>query len=945
MKKFVKKPFYSLMALAVGFSPITIIASCANTTENFSSAKLLAEKINQDTKKLKMVKGLTYNLTQIQEWVNTNNGVDFIKEIDGLNQVLNQPYLDVMVANDQKQQVEITTGWINFKLKIRSKTDQNDVSYTKWLQVQFANGPQPSLPDQSQPPVKPPGSSPTEPVPPVNPIPPAPELPVEADVLAVKKEAERINQLANEFKLSLHKANGQLNQNQPWTWTELANLNANQILDYHLSGLDRKQEFTYQVVNLRQDATQTKTVGFNIIVGKNGARSYTERIIIRVNVDSESIDPKKLIQKEIDRINQLQLKPIIYENKELMEDTFYNSNGQRIIKRAGSQLGLNTNVFVYEATEIKPNKTNFTTDFKITVKLFDQVQTSDNLHIEWKHWNQSSFADATWKAEKERLQKMSLQLINPNLTDLELNEINASNLWTKMAGFTKNPKFAYKIDNLMKDQKNNEISFQIWFNHQELSHLEFRYDEKQPPFVSFKVKFNKIKSSSADHWTSADDQYIKNLSNKVNPINDGSNYLAKAGTGANDIDVSQGQGPTQPSPGVELNAQLQTGKIKTDVEVNQLKNTFSIGFESAGFAVAFGTAWIIDYQLKENNQDPDTFYLATNAHVAQNLKIANDVMTPERYEYEQDPFHNTKVVELATVKNPEIGKTYNNTADNSQYLKARLNANQVRTVFIGNDYLTTSPGDFNKTNGSWTDNQEYLDLAILEVKFDSAQQASQMTQDYAKDSSRHFKYKQSSLLAQTNPVIENNFSVLGFPAIRQDSYWRPTILTTSRSIKDQTDKLASLSSSVFYNSFRNKTGVFDAAIGLSFFGYNYREAYQVNNWYVSSGLIYPLDYGSLGEGSSGSMMMDKDGYTVGIHFAGDFKASTGFTTALYSEGFDYQNAFGKYNLQGYDAIDGNRNGNHPNQKHSYRTNMLKLYGNDLKTNLYPNGFNGSLKKM
>ena len=495
----------------------------------------------------------------------------------------------------------------------------------------------------------------------------------------------------------------------------------------------------------------------------------------------------------------------------------------------------------------------------------------------------------------------------------------------------------------MKDERDQSISFQIWFVHRDLDYLEFRYDEKQQPFVNFKVKFNPVAITSADQWTTQDDDYIKKSNHKVNPINDGSHYLASQGTGENDINVSQGQGPTSPSTGVEENAILQTGKIKTEVELKQLKNTFSIGFESYGGAFAFGSAWIIDYQLKDDGSDPDTFYLATNAHVAQNLKVANDIMTPERYEAEVDPFHNTKNVTLATIKDPKIGQSYDHTGNNDQYLKATLHANQVRTVFIGNDYLTTSPSDFNKTNGSWANNEEYLDFAVLEIKFDSAKQASQMTQDYAKDSSRHFKYKQQSLLAQEQPVIKNNYSVLGFPATRKDSYWRPTILTTSRSINDSTNNLATLASSPYYNSFVDKTGVFDAAIGLSFFGYNYREAYQVNNWYVSSGLIYPLDYGSLGEGSSGSMMVDKDGWTMGIHFAGDFKASTGFTTALYSEGFDYQGAFGKYNLQGYDAIDGNRAGNHPNQKHSYRTNMLKIYGNNVKTNLYPNGFSGALK--
>lgn len=137
--------------------------------------------------------------------------------------------------------------------------------------------------------------------------------------------------------------------------------------------------------------------------------------------------------------------------------------------------------------------------------------------------------------------------------------------------------------------------------------------------------------------------------------------------------------------------------------------------------------------------------------------------------------------------------------------------------------------------------------------------------------------------------------------------------------------------------------MFDAAIGLSFFGYDYREAYSLTTNYINWGLIYPVDYGSLGKGSSGSMLMDKEGYTMGIHYAADFPASTGFSIALYNEGFSYNGAFNKYNLEGYDLINGNVDGKFPNQRKSYRQSLKQLKGANFKTKLFPQGLDGPLK--
>ena len=64
--------------------------------------------------------------------------------------------------------------------------------------------------------------------------------------------------------------------------------------------------------------------------------------------------------------------------------------------------------------------------------------------------------------------------------------------------------------------------------------------------------------------------------------------------------------------------------VYNQTEANQLKNTFSLGFKSCGGAAGFGTGWILDYKLTEDNSYPTTWYFATNSHVIHNLKVKND---------------------------------------------------------------------------------------------------------------------------------------------------------------------------------------------------------------------------------------------------------------------------------------------------------------------------------
>ncbi|MBR2999204.1 MAG: hypothetical protein IKF44_02290, partial [Mycoplasmataceae bacterium] len=318
-------------------------------------------------------------------------------------------------------------------------------------------------------------------------------------------------------------------------------------------------------------------------------------------------------------------------------------------------------------------------------------------------------------------------------------------------------------------------------------------------------------------------------------------------------------------------------------------------------------------------------------------------ITPDRYEIENEPYYNTKEVYLETVKDPRIGKEFGTSLNNpDNFIRKAVPADKVKTIFIGNDFLTTSPKNFTK-DPKWQDMEEYIDFAVMEVTFSSPEEAKEITQDYVADTSRHFKYKKESLLKNPNNIKENYFSVLGFPTLDNNSYWRETQLMSSRPADKNNaplvdpEKLTSLSKSNHYKNFQgnNNYGIIDAAIGLSYLTYSYRQNYSLTTTFTQWGLMYASNYANLGEGSSGSMLMDKDGYTWGIHFGGDPNAQVGISVALYCEGFNYGGKFGKYNLEGYDLIEGG----FPNQKTSYKQNLKKLYGQNIKTKLFPNGLN------
>ncbi|MBD5423079.1 MAG: hypothetical protein HDR43_01115 [Mycoplasma sp.] len=738
--------------------------------------------------------------------------------------------------------------------------------------------------------------------------------------IPINEEIERINRIDLKLKNN--------NILKMFEFEEIKD-NSSNVLKY-VSNLAPNNNFIYGIINFTLYENENK-FDFIISVKENEIDSSIQTTkVFSINfqikeendIDKEVSNLSKNITLTNNSFNQSDLDSVV-------EDNFINY----------LKFSKNETIYSYKVISfIKDiNNKQFKFKIEITNKQYPSlIRTTNEIILNFDISYNPGTVSKNIKEEIDRLNREAKpKFINNNLTMDELRLLNQDNLFSKLIGFNfDNANFQYKSDFLYKDINSgvNKIRFIVRV-----------YKDNEPVdnninFTNnFEVNFNLtyVKEEEPVNTT-----YFKN---NADPYTGGLYDLAKpgGGTGKNSIILSNGPMRTAPSDGVPEYANSIKGKIFNDTEMNQLKNTFSLSFCDYSGGVSMGTGWILDYKLTDDGSYPITWYIATNSHVIQNLKIPNDTISPERYEVELSNFSNTERLIMRRIKTEilQFGQEVKHN-DNNYWDRAYIPAANLKTILIGNDILTTSPSSFTN-DGKWQNSEEYIDFAVMEVTFNTTDEAKTFTQDYVNNSNRHFKYHEKSILQDYSLKKENGYSIVGFPDAKtvNTPYFRPVNLYTNRAADNnnnpivEDNKFSNLATSNYYNTFNNRKGMFDAALSLSFFGYDYRQAYQLRTWYNSWGLTYGIDYSNLGEGSSGSMLMDSDGYTVGIYFAADARASVGLAQALYCEGFSYQSKFGSYNLEGYDLI----KGGFPNQKFSYKENLKKLYGANHKTKLFPNG--------
>ncbi|MDP4040423.1 Ig-specific serine endopeptidase MIP [Mycoplasma mycoides] len=163
---------------------------------------------------------------------------------------------------------------------------------------------------------------------------------------------------------------------------------------------------------------------------------------------------------------------------------------------------------------------------------------------------------------------------------------------------------------------------------------------------------------------------------------------------------------------------------------------------------------------------------------------------------------------------------------------------------------------------------------------------------------------------------------------------------TPSSFKEyETNKGNFFSYEIGYRSFIDKPGLTDAFLAAHRVG---RKLYSLpvdNNGkskkYFNYGLEFlPRFYAPAG-GASGSSVRTKDNKLLAVYHASNNVAKTGLAAAFRSNGYDYKELFGKYNLGQYDLIYGG--GKDQEKDKSYREVLLKKYP-DKKSALFAGGF-------
>ncbi|WP_416738562.1 Ig-specific serine endopeptidase MIP [Mycoplasma sp. 005V] len=328
-----------------------------------------------------------------------------------------------------------------------------------------------------------------------------------------------------------------------------------------------------------------------------------------------------------------------------------------------------------------------------------------------------------------------------------------------------------------------------------------------------------------------------------------------------------------------------------------------------------------------------------------------------------------------------------------------IDPKNVKIVYAGANFLSTSPSEYLEPDSPYSKLEEMADFAVLEVTLDQGKGkytystptedsgSKESTIDDYKDyvlyltSAYQSKDNQSKpanfdLLSNYDKLVSEKLTVnskdvskmdydllaLGFPNAGSDDN-----LIVSLSNKDEIPSLSStssvwvnkskinkdnaygggLSQNLALRTFIDKPGLTDIFLSNPIINAMDKKGFEVKylkekdsnyagNSYINYGLGYILHNWQPGEGGSGSSVRDIDGNILGITFAaadGGFTTLVSLTQALRSPGYDYKGQYGKYNLEQYDLIYGG--GEH--QRTSYRQALQKMYGNDYKTKLFPQG--------
>ncbi|WP_338822556.1 Ig-specific serine endopeptidase MIP [Mycoplasmopsis felifaucium] len=441
----------------------------------------------------------------------------------------------------------------------------------------------------------------------------------------------------------------------------------------------------------------------------------------------------------------------------------------------------------------------------------------------------------------------------------------------------------------------------------------------------------------------------------------------------------------------ELVKQRVISKIKSESDLDELA---LFGNQQSNIR---GTMWIMDYEIKDGEEYPTKFYFGTNLHVAD--AMIPDLFTTfsiARMKNEVNPVLNKlKFVGL----DDNFEQFFMNSASIKRVFDGRDYLTKKPADFLANSQKETYKDaeefidfavleiDFSKTPLSQNSNASHpfnnvADFAKYVTNdyknWDDNKKAKFLSESYLKNYSKiDFPLALTAEQAKTYDWNKlDQLYILGYPLANSGSWYD---FYLEKYIDDDQEKVARyyntiwvngdqdfynmqlgedgpdantktklergnfLSYNIGYRTFIDKPGLTDAFLTAPVLGNkanpldNLYTSTQDNKKYINFGLEYTPRWYAPGGGASGSSVRNQHNQLVGVYHASNTTARTGLAAAFRSEGYDYKNLYGEYNLPQYDLIYGNGK----DQKNSYRDAMQKLSteANSVKkTYLFQNGF-------
>ncbi|RIV16449.1 Ig-specific serine endopeptidase MIP [Mycoplasmopsis gallopavonis] len=249
----------------------------------------------------------------------------------------------------------------------------------------------------------------------------------------------------------------------------------------------------------------------------------------------------------------------------------------------------------------------------------------------------------------------------------------------------------------------------------------------------------------------------------------------------------------------------------------------------------------------------------------------------------------------------------------------------------------------------------------------SEQQSKPATYNVLTDYDKLTKEKVNINIDGTSKAISRinvNFLALGFPNADSDHTINRDALPPAQKVtlkftsslwtnksSDPSKGIAEygygLSKSLAFRNFVDKPGITDITITSPLIKAETNEAFDVLNlrdktsqyqgrYYINYGLGYVLNSWQPMAGASGSSVRDMYNNILGISYAtADAQgiSQVSLAQAFRSNGHNYNNQYGSYNLEQYDLIYGG--GKY--QISSYREKLMQIYGGNYKTKLFKQG--------